>query len=111
MHRDDANSLQWQGQKYHPQHELANDLRVLLDGGAVLVGNIRLAHHGVQAVQAAEGVEVAFADLAGVGDQIARVCLAKSELLDTALVHVGRGYVTVQDTVGADKRRIDAQRT
>lgn len=47
MHRDDANSLQWQGQKYHPQHELANDLRVLLDGGAVLVGNIRLAHHGV----------------------------------------------------------------
>ena len=36
--------------------KLADDLRVLLDGGAVLVGNIRLAHHGVQAVQAAEGI-------------------------------------------------------
>ncbi len=47
MHRDDANSLQWQGQKYHPQHELANDLRVLLDGGAISISNTRFAHHGV----------------------------------------------------------------
>ena len=111
MRRDDVNAPQWQGQKYLPQRWLADDLRVFLDGGAVFIGNIRLAHHGVQAVQAAERVEVALADLAGVGDQIARVRLAKGELLDTALVHVGRGYVTVQDTVGADKRRIDAQRT
>ena len=84
---------------------------MFLDGGTILGGDTRFAHHGVQIVQAAEGVEVALADLAGVGDQIARVCLAKSELLDTALVHVGRRYVTVQDAVGADKRRIDAQRT
>lgn len=50
------------------------------------------------------------ADPAGVGNQIARIDLAKGELLDAALVHVGRGHVAVQNTVGADKRRIDAQR-
>ncbi len=33
--------------QHPPQHSLANDLRVLLDGGAILNGNIRLAHHGV----------------------------------------------------------------
>ena len=47
MRRDDVNAPQWQGQKYLPQRWLANDLRVLLDGGAGLVGNTRLAHHGV----------------------------------------------------------------
>ena len=61
---------------------------MLLDGGTIFGGDARLAHHGVQAVQAAEGVEVALADLAGVGDQIARVGLAKGELLDDA--NVGR---------------------
>lgn len=84
---------------------------MLLDGGAVFGGDTRLAYYGVQAVQAAEGVEVAPADPAGVGNQIARIGLAKGELLDTALVHVGRRYVTVQDAVGTDKRRVDAQRT
>ena len=83
---------------------------MLLDGGAVFGGDTRLAYYGVQAVQAAEGVEVALADPAGVGNQIARIDLAKGELLDAALVHVGRGHVAVQNTVGADKRRIDAQR-
>ena len=43
--------------------KLADDLRVFLDGGAILGGDARLAHHGVQAVQAAEGVEVALAIL------------------------------------------------
>lgn len=47
MRRDDVNAPQWQGQKYLPQRWLADDPRMLLDGGAVLVGNIRLAHHGV----------------------------------------------------------------
>ena len=59
---------------------------MFLDGGTIFGGDARLAHHGVQIVQTTEGVEVALADLAGVGDQIARVCLTKSELLDTALV-------------------------
>ena len=56
---------------------------MFLDGGTILGGNTRLAHYGVQAVQAAEGVEVALANLAGIGNQIARVGLAKGELLDT----------------------------
>ena len=60
---------------------------------------------------AAEGVEVALADLAGVGDQIARVGLAKGELLDAALFHIGCRHVAVQNAVGTDKRRVDAQRT
>ena len=84
---------------------------MFLDGSAVLGGNTRLAHHGVQTVQVAEDVEVALADLAGVGDQIARIDLAKGKLLDAALVHVGRGHVAVQNAVGTDKRRVDAQRT
>ena len=44
---------------------------MLLDGGTIFGGDARLAHHGVQIVQAAEGVEVALADLAGVGDEVA----------------------------------------
>ena len=40
-----------------------------------------------------------------------RIGLAKGELLDAALVHIGRRYVTVQDAVGTDKRRVNAQRT
>ena len=51
--------------------KLADDLRVFLDGGTILGGDTRFAHHGIQAVQATEGVEVALADLAGIGDQIA----------------------------------------
>lgn len=59
---------------------------MFLDGGTVLGGDARLAHHGVQAVRAAEGVEVTPADLAGVGDEVARIGLAKGELLDAALL-------------------------
>ena len=84
---------------------------MLLDGGAVFCRDARLAYYGVQVVQAAEGLEVALADLAGVGDEVTRVGLAKGKLLDAALFHVGRGHVAVQDAVGADKRRVDAQRT
>ena len=84
---------------------------MLLDGGTIFGGNTRLAHHGIQTVQAAEGVEVALADLAGVGDQIARVGLAKGELLDAALFHIGCRHIAIQNAVGADKRRIDTQRT
>ena len=40
---------------------------MLLDSGAIRIGNTRLAHHGIQIVQATEGIEVALADLAGVG--------------------------------------------
>ncbi len=80
---------------------------MLLDGGTVLSGDARLTYHGVQAVQAAESVEVAPADLAGVGDEVARIGLAKGELLDAALVHVGRGHVAVQNAVGTDKRRVN----
>ena len=47
MRRDDVNTPQWQGQKYLPQHSLADNLRMLLDGGAILIVNIRFAHHGV----------------------------------------------------------------
>ena len=72
MRRDDVNTPQWQGQKYLPQHSLADNLRMLLDGGAILIVNIRLAHHGVQIVQAAERAGVTLADFAGVGDKIAR---------------------------------------
>lgn len=72
MRRDDVNTPQWQGQKYLPQHSLADNLRMLLDGGAILIVNIRLTHHGVQIVQAAERAEVTLADFAGVGDKIAR---------------------------------------
>ena len=60
------------GQKHLSRRQLANSLRMLLDGGAILIVNIRLAHHGVQIVQAAERVEVTLADFAGVGDKIAR---------------------------------------
>ena len=80
---------------------------VFLNGSAVLGGNTRLAHHGVQIVQAAEGVEVALDDFAGVGNQTARVGLAKGELLDAALFHVRRGHVAVQNAVGTDKRRVN----
>ena len=84
---------------------------MFLDGDTILGGDARLAHHGIQTVQAAEGVEVALADLAGVGDQITRVGLAKGELLDTTLIHIRRRHVAIQNAVGADKRRIDTQRT
>ena len=80
---------------------------MFLDGSAVLGGDTRLAHHGVQTVQAAESVEAGPADLAGVGDEAARIGLAKDELLDAALVHVGRGRVAVQNAVGTDKRRVN----
>ena len=80
---------------------------MFFDGGAVFCRDARLAYYGVQVVQAAEGVEVALADLAGVGDQIARIGLAKGELLNAALVHVRRGHVTVQNAVGADKGRVE----
>ena len=82
---------------------------MLLDGGTIFGGDARLAHHGVQAVQTAEGVEVALANLAGIGDQIARVGLAKGELLDAALFHVRRRHVAVQNAVCADKGCVDTQ--
>ena len=82
---------------------------MFLDGDTILGGDARLAHHGVQAVQTAEGVEVALANLAGIGDQIARVGLAKGELLDAALFHVRRRHVAVQNAVGADKGCVDPQ--
>ena len=80
---------------------------MLLDGDTILGGDARFAHHGVQIVQSTEGVEVALADLAGVGDEVARVGLAKGELLDAALFHVRRGHVAVQNAVGTDKRRVN----
>ena len=53
------------------------------------------------------GAEVSPADPAGVGNQIARIGLAKGELLDAALFHVRRGHVAVQNAVGTDKRRVN----